>query len=299
VTLDPRIDAFRPDLADARLAGQVAASRYAAGEPARIRVGQAPVRREPAADAAIDTFFHYGESVQVFERGAQFCWCQSGFDRYVGYVAAAHIASVPADAPTHYVAPLAAHLYEAADLRRPAIDLLPRHSAVTVAESGLVTRGCDYARLAGGGFLPLACLAATPPRSPGLAAAARRYLGCPYLWGGRSLLGLDCSGLVQSAFRDLGVTVLRDSDLQANTIGTPVTPGSAGDLQPDDLLFLPGHVLIHAGSRADGGADSAMVIHADGASMQVREEPLSGFLARTGLTLAALTVRRPASPAAG
>ena len=171
------------------------------------------------------------------------------------------------------------------DLRSPPRDFLPRHAAVTVAETGLVTRGTEYARLDTGLYLPLACLSPEPPRSPDIAAAAALYLGCPYLWGGRSFLGIDCSGLVQNAFRDIGQTVLRDTDMQRDTIGAPIRAAAEADLRRNDLLYMPGHVLIYEG---DG-----RVIHADGASMTVRREPLAGFMRPRGLAVASFVVRRP------
>ena len=119
-------------------------------------------------------------------------------------------------------------------------DFLPRHGAVAVVETGLVTRGTEYARLDTGGYVPLACLSQEPPRSPDIVAAASLYLGCPYLWGGRSFLGIDCSGLVQAAFRDIGITVLRDTDMQRDTIGEPVPIGRDRSCSRGDLLYIPG-----------------------------------------------------------
>jgi len=287
--LDPRLHASRPDLADARLAGKVAAARFAEGRPARVIAGMAAVRREPRPDAETLTFYQYGEPVLVFDEAGGFAWCQSQLDSYVGYVEAGQLAPGPIPAPTLFVATLGAYRYAAPDLRSPPLDFLPRHSAAVVAETGFLTRGTEYARLDTGGFLPLACLAPEPPRSPSLAAAAALYLGCPYLWGGRSFLGLDCSGLVQNSFRDLGVTVPRDTDQQRDAIGAPVAIAREGDLLPGDLLFLPGHVLVHAG---DGAA-----IHADGASMMVRRDDLAALMRERGLGLADFVVRRP-SPAA-
>jgi len=281
--LDPRLHAFRPDLADARLEGRVAAQRHVVGRPARIMAGLCPVSRRPDRSAPIDTHYHYGEPVLVFAEEDDWAWCQSAFDRYVGYVEARALAN-PA-APTHYIATLGSHLYKEADLRSPSLDFLPRHAAVTIAETGLVTRGTGYARLDTGGFLPLACLLPQPPRSADLVAAARLYLGCPYLWAGKSFFGLDCSGLVQSAFRDLGVTVPRDTDLQRDVIGIGISVRDIADLRRGDLLYLPGHVLIHAG---DG-----RVIHADGASMTVREDNLSEWLRSRHLDLEDCFVRRP------
>ena len=281
-SLDPRLNAFRPDLADRRLAGKVAAPRYEAGQERRVAAGRAAVRREPNDAAPIDTFYHYGEAVLVFDRVAGFAWCQSLLDGYVGYASDRQLAA-PA-APTRFVATLGSYRYERPDLRSATIDFLPRHSAVSLVEAGVVTRGTEYARLDTGGFLPLACLSAQPPCSLDLVAAARLYLGCPYLWAGRSFLGIDCSGLVQSAFRDIGVIVMRDTDMQRDTIGAAVSIGSAGELRPGDLLYLPGHVLIYAGAGS--------VIHADGGSMMVREEPLGTVMQRTGRGFVDFTARR-------
>ena len=283
--IDPRLNAYRGDLADERLRGTVAAPRYAAGREALVVAGQAPVRRGPSRRAELDTFYHYGEPVLVFDEAGGFAWCQSLFDLYVGYVEACDVAIGGAPCPTHFVATPGSYRYEAPDLRSAPIDFLPRHAAITVAEAGHVTRGTEYVRLDTGGFLPLACLSAEPPRLPDIVEAAALYLGCPYLWGGRSFLGIDCSGLVQSAFRDVGSTVPRDTDMQAGTIGAAVPVARAADLRRGDLLYMPGHVLIYEGA---GG-----VIHADGASMTVRREDLARFTESRGLDFAGFVVRRP------
>jgi cell wall-associated NlpC family hydrolase len=282
--LDPRLNACRPDLADARLRGKVAAARFVTGRPARVVVGRAAVRRRPETHGETQTFYHYGERLRVFEEAAGYAWCQSLDDSYVGYVAGGDIAVGEPAPPTHFVATLGSYVYETPDLRTPPSDFLPRHCAAVVAASGFVTRGTDYARLDSGAYLPLACLATEKPRSGSLAAAAALYLGAPYRWGGRSFLGIDCSGLVQNAFRDLGIAVPRDTDLQQNAIGKPVAVDRIADLVSGDLLFLPGHVLIHAGA--------GQVIHADGVSMMVRRDRLDPLMSARGLDLSGFVVRR-------
>jgi cell wall-associated NlpC family hydrolase len=284
--LDPRLHAFRVDLADERLSGVIAAPRYVAGREMQITAGLVAVRRAPSPDAPIDTYFRGGESVLVFDDSGAFLWCQSRFDGYVGYVPATAVA--PAAAPTHHIATLGSYTYREPDLRSEAADFLPRHAAATVAAAGLVTRGTEYARLAQGSYIPLACLATAPPRSPDIVAAAALYLGCPYLWAGATMLGIDCSGLVQNAFRDIGVRVLRDTDMQRETIGAKIAASSERGLRRGDLLYLPGHVLIYAG---DG-----MAIHADGASMMVRRERLADFLTGRNLSVGKLSVRRYRGP---
>src|SRR5437879_135452 len=259
---DPRLNAYRDDLADERLRAIVAAPRYVAGRTARVVVGRVPVRRRPAPHAEIDSFYHYGEPLLVFDEAGGYAWCQSLFDGYVGYVDARQIAIGTPPAATHFIATSGSWAYDTPDLRSAACDFLPRHSAVVVAEPGLITRGTEYVRLDTGNHVPLASLSLYPPGSSDLVAAAALYLGCPYLWGGRSWLGIDCSGLVQSAFRDVAVTVPRDTDMQRETIGDPVPVGREAELRHGDLLYLPGHVLIYAGDGA--------VIHADGAGMMVQ-----------------------------
>jgi len=284
MTLDPRINAVRDDLADIALGRKVSVPRYAEGRPARVIVGLASVHHAPRAEAGLDTFYHYGELVRVFEEKGGYAWCQSRHDSYVGYVEASAIKFGDAAKPTHYVASLGAYRYAEADLRSPAIDFLPRHAPVRVAQGGFMCRDTSYVWLDGGGFLPEACLSTAPPRSPDLAAAASLYIGCPYLWAGRSFLGLDCSGLVQEAFRDLGIAVPRDTDMQRDRIGTAVTIGRIADLRRNDLIFIPGHVMIYAGNGA--------VIHAFGGGMTVREDKLAELMKGWPYKLADFIVRR-------
>jgi cell wall-associated NlpC family hydrolase len=282
--LDRRLYAVRDDLADARLRDKVAAARYAEGQSARVISGLVPVLHEPQPESALDTFFHYGETLRVFDEADGYAWCQSRRDNYVGYVDTTALVFGEPPAATHYVAGLGAYRYAEADLRSPIIDFLPRHSPVTVAQAGFQCRGTAYVWLDGGGFLPAGCLSAEPPRSRGLAAAAALYLGCPYLWAGRSFLGIDCSGLVQEAFRDLGLAVPRDTDMQRETIGSAAEITGVGDLRRNDLIYVPGHVMICA--------DNGIVIHAYGGDMSVRQDKLAELMATNGWRFAELTVRR-------
>lgn len=285
MSLDPRLFAIRDDLADVTLRARFRAPRYAKGQPARVAAGLLPVQHTPQPNAALDTFLHYGEAVLVFDEADGYAWCQSLRDSYVGYVDAAALTMGDAPVTTHYIASLGAYRYAQADLRSPVIDFLPRHAPVTVAQAGFECRGSMYVWLDGGGFVPQRCLSAQPPRSEDLAAAASLYLGCPYLWAGRSFLGIDCSGLVQEAFRDLGVNVRRDTDMQRETIGACVERVAIADLRRNDLIYIPGHVMICLGE--------GNVIHASGGEMTVRHDSLAALMKAWGYGLADLTVRRP------
>ena len=284
MTLDPRLNVFRDDLADSALRGRVTALHFVEGRPARVTCGLLPVRHTPRPDSVLDTFFHFGEAVRVFDEADGYAWCQSRRDGYVGYVDATALGRGDAPEPTHYVASLGAYRYAEADLRSPIIDFLPRHAPVTVVELGLRCRGTAYVRLDGAGFLPESCLSPRPPRSPDLAAAAALYLGCPYLWAGRSFLGLDCSGLVQEAFRDLAIAVPRDTDMQRATIGSIVSAANVAELQRNDLIYIPGHVMIVAGN--------GRVIHAYGDGMAVRQDKLAALMAANEWRFADFTLRR-------
>ena len=285
MSLDPRLFAIRDDLADVTLCARYQAPRYAEGRPAWVTVGLLPVLHAPQPEAAVVTFFHYGEAVRVFEEKDGYAWCQSLRDSYVGYVDAATLAMGNPPATTHYVASMGAYRYTEADLRSPVIDFLPRHAPVAVAQAGLECRGTAYVWLEGGGFLPERCLSAAPPASEDLAAAASLYLGCPYLWAGRSFLGIDCSGLVQEAFRDLGIAVPRDTDMQRDTIGELVEIAGIAELQCNDLIYIPGHVMVCTGA--------GNVIHASGGEMTVRRDSLAALMKAWGYRLGDMTVRRP------
>jgi cell wall-associated NlpC family hydrolase len=287
---DPRRHAVRRDLADRRLATRVAAPCYVDGMPAVVATGLAPVRREPHDGAPVDTYFFYGETILAFARDSDHVWCQSAFDDYVGYVRHDRVAIGRPLAGGHFVAAMGAYRYREPDLRSERVDFLPRHAEIRLMTRGIMTRDMPYAELADGTFLPEPCVAESPPRSRDIVAAAALYIGCPYLWAGKSFLGIDCSGLVQNAFRDIGIAVPRDTDMQREAIGQSVTADDAAQLRRGDLLFLPGHVMIYEGAGT--------VIHADGRRMAVVRETLDGFLAQRAMRLSALAVQRPTDAAA-
>jgi cell wall-associated NlpC family hydrolase len=256
---DPRLTPARPDLADERLRGLVEAARYVPGTLQRVTAMLAPLRRAPRADAALDTEALCGDPVTVYEVADGWAFVQLGLDGYVGYLPAAALGP-PDPAPTHRVTALRSFVFPAPDLKRPPLGHLSLGARVSV-----VATEAGYALLAGGGAVWAAHLSAPDARAADIAGTAERLVGTPYLWGGRSSLGLDCSGLVQLVLGEAGLAAPRDADMQERGLGTHLPVDPAG-LRRGDLVFWRGHV----GLMLDG----ERLIHANGHHMAVAVEPL-------------------------
>jgi cell wall-associated NlpC family hydrolase len=259
--LDRRIHAFRPDLAARALEGRVEAARFADPQPMRIAAPSAPLRREPRADAALDTEALAGELVQVYEREEGWAWGQLAGDGYVGYL--------PDDAlrpdqgaPTHRVASLRTFVYPGPSIKLPPLTALSLGAGVTVVEA----RG-DFAVLADGGHVFAAHLAPFDRHEADFVSVAERFVGVPYLWGGKTSLGLDCSGLAQLCLAAAGIAAPRDSDMMEAGLGRAVEAREdLSGLRRGDLVFWKGHVGILA--------DAGTLLHASGHVMSVYREPL-------------------------
>ncbi|MEO8651547.1 MAG: NlpC/P60 family protein [Hyphomicrobiaceae bacterium] len=264
---DPRINAYRADLADARLEGRVEAARFAEGWAGQVRVAVAHVLGAPDAGEALTTQLLFGETVRVFEEHEGWAWVQADADGYVGYVPAAAI-SRTVGAPTHKIAALSTPAMARPDVKSPPLVDLAFGARVTV-----VREDSGFAALAIGAFIPLPHLIAIDARETDFVAVAERFLGTPYLWGGRTRAGLDCSGLLQTALRATGVSAPRDTDMQQAALGMPIihSPSLEG-LQRGDLVFWPRHVGIMT--------DATHLLHANGFHMSVIVEPLVKTVAR-------------------
>jgi cell wall-associated NlpC family hydrolase len=290
MTLDPRLNAYRPDLADARLEGQVTASRFVAGSPRRVVAPSAPIRTKPAADASFASEALRGEIVTVFEETQEgWSWGQLATDGYVGYIATDALSADTPD-PTHTVAALRTFIYPGPDMKLPALAALSFAAGVTLAGEA-TTRGTRYREIAGGGGWvverPMAPIDAPPAND--FVAVAERFLNVPYLWGGRTSLGLDCSALVQLALHATGKSAPRDSDMQEKALGAPLEGGVATPLHRGDLVFWGGHHAGHVGIMIDG----EYMIHANGHHMAVVIEPLQLVVERiAGKTSPPTSVRR-------
>lgn len=282
---DARLHAFRDDLADARLQGEVTAGRFVVGKPARITASVADVRKAPRADAGINTQFLAGDDVQLFENVDGWAWVQAERDGYVGYVAASELAGRE-QAPTHIVCVPRTFVYPGADLRFPRSGQLSMGSTVSVTGSA-ETRGTAYSVLASGEGMIAGHLRPIADQAADYVSFAEQLLGTPYLWGGASGFGIDCSGLVQLSMRMAGRDVLRDSDMQAAALGEPFDPGADfSGLRRGDLVFWKGHVAIMT--------DAKNMIHASGHTMLVSREGFAEAVARIGYLYGGPTgFRRP------
>lgn len=270
MALDRRLHAYRDDLADAALQGRVSATRFAAGEPARVAVPVTGLRPKPDAAIGIDTELLFGEDVTVFDRADGWAWVQAKSDGYVGYLPESTLANAT-DQPTHHVIVPRTFLYPGADLRFPVSAALSMGSRIVVAGEA-ETRGTRYFLLADGRAVVAGhCLPLGTYATDDFVAIAARFIETPYLWGGRSGFGIDCSGLVQLALQMTGRAAPRDSDMQAAGLGAVI---AREELRRGDLVFWKGHAGIMA--------DEKTLLHANGHTMTVALEDFEAAVQRIG-----------------
>jgi cell wall-associated NlpC family hydrolase len=271
MTFDPRTTPARPDLAAEHLKGHVAAARFVAGTELEVRDAQAAVRREPSPDAPLDTEALHGERLTVYdENGEGWCWGQLCSDGYVGWIPA-NALRPPGPPPTHRVAALRTFVFPGRSIKAPPVDALSLGSRVAVKIPQRYDAG-DLTDLASGFCIPTRHLAPIASKESDFVAVAERFIGVPYLWGGKTSLGIDCSGLVQIALTASGVACPRDSDMQEQALGAPLPAGDLAGLRRGDLIFWKGHVAIVR--------DQQSIVHANAFHMAVAVEPIGEALRR-------------------
>jgi hypothetical protein len=238
---------------------------------------QAPLCQEPSHDALLLTEALKGELVDIDEDNGE-GWSRARLrsDGYVGWLPSGALGAIGA-APTHRVSALRALAFPVASFKLQPVAALPFGCRVTIARF----EG-DFALTSDGQFLPVQHLAPIGTRESDFVAVAERFLATPYLWGGKTSLGIDCSGLVQIALNAIGVDCPRDSDMQEAALGAPV---DRAGLRRGDLLFWKGHVAI--------ARDATTILHANSHHMAVAIETTAEAVRRTAAAGSELkTVRR-------
>lgn len=261
--LDPRLTPARDDLAASWLKERVKAQRYIEPQRQHIITNVVNVYRSPDKNQAIETQFLFGEEIDVLEVKDGWAWVQSTRDSYVGYIAADSIRqNIDGAAPTHRVSNIGAFLYP-----QPTIKCTPSLNLSYNSLLRVAAQKNDLYELANGGFVPVSLCMPIDFHSEEIIAEAFRFLGTPYLWGGRSNQGLDCSALVQLVLQACNYTCPRDSDMQEKQLGRPVDRDAA---QAGDLVFFRGHVGLMV--------DDATIIHANDRAMAVSIDDLDEYV---------------------
>jgi cell wall-associated NlpC family hydrolase len=270
---DRRLTPANARVALESLRGIVSAPAYVPGVPARIAVALTDLCDAPGG--ARDRQLLFGETVTVIERKDGWAFVQAARDGYCGYVTEAALGA-PRTA-THRVAAPATHLYPEPRVQARETAALSFGALVTVTgTAGAFAETPD-------GFVPAPHLRPLDRPFDDPVAVAELFLGTPYLWGGNSRAGIDCSGLVQAAFLACGRPCPGDSDLQ-RALGAEL-PESA-PLRRGDLIFWKGHVALVA--------DASRLIHANGHAMATVHEATEVAIARIAASgYPVLARRRP------
>jgi hypothetical protein len=264
---DPRLTPARPDLAAQHLEGRIEAARFVTGEEFEIYDALVPLRSEPFSGAMLLTQALKGERITIYDRNDEgFAWGQLSNDGYVGWLPDRALAK-PAAAPTHKITALSTFAFPGPSIKLPPVETLPMSTTVTV-----LRQDGAFAVTREGWYLPLPHVGSIDEYERDFVSVAERFVGTPYLWGGKSSFGVDCSGLVQVALNAAGIRCPRDSDMQRDSLGSALDPAESSQLQRGDLIFWNGHVAIVR--------DADSIVHANAYHMATAIENTRDAIAR-------------------
>jgi Bacterial dipeptidyl-peptidase Sh3 domain/NlpC/P60 family len=264
---DPRTTAARGDLAAKYLEGKVEATRFVPGEEFEISAATAPLRRAPSPDAELATEALKGERAMIYDRnGEGWAWGQLNSDGYVGWLPDRALAR-PGARPTHRITALRTLAFPGPSIKLPPVEALVMGSMIRVIrEEG------PFAVTHEGWYLPRQHVGLIDSRVPDFVAVAEQFAGTPYLWGGKSSFGVDCSVLVQVSLNAAGTGCPRDSDMQQDGLGRALDQSEARKLKRGDLIFWKGHVAIVR--------DANTIVHANAHHMATVIESTREAIAR-------------------
>jgi cell wall-associated NlpC family hydrolase len=236
---DPRLTPARPELAAKYLEGKVKAARFVEGEVFEIIDAIAPLREKPSSDAMLLTQALKGERITIYDRdGEGWAWGQLNSDGYVGWLPDRALAR-PGAAPTHKVTAIRTFAFPGPSIKLPPAETLVMGTTLTV-----IREDGPFAVTREGWYLPRRHLGGIDSCAEDFVTVAEGFVGTPYLWGGKSSFGIDCSGLVQVALNAAGTGCPRDSDMQQMGLGRLLGLAESTHLQRGDLMFWKGHVAI-------------------------------------------------------
>jgi cell wall-associated NlpC family hydrolase len=259
---DPRITPWRDGIAARSLEGVLEAEVYLDPKAMNCTAAAAAIRTRPDAGSEQMDQLLFGERFEVLEEEGAFVFGQAARDGYVGFVEAACLQPAAA-MPTHRVSALRTYAFAEASIKSRALGPYSINSLVAVE----ATEG-KLAKVAGAGWMTAAHLSPIGEFEDDWAAVAERFVGAPYLWGGRESLGLDCSGLIQQALFACGRACPRDTDMQ-EALGQAI---ERADFGRGDLVFWKGHVAL--------GVGDGRIVHANGHHMATVVERLDEAVAR-------------------
>lgn len=269
--LDPRVHPYKHDIAAKHLQGQAEAASFVEGVMHRVQDLITDIMSDEIGQARTSQALH-GEAFMVYQNEGYWAWGQLLTDGYVGWVSALSLVRAENQQPTHRVT---VPLTRATDISIKVLGNgpLPMGALVCVSEPSIEVGGSSspFAQT-DIGAIPASHLAPLDSSVGDWVAVAEQFLHLPYVWGGRSALGIDCSALIQLALQQVGIACPRDSDMQERALGNIID--RAAGVQRGDLIFWPGHVGVMV--------DAAHLLHANAYAMATVIEPLASVEARIG-----------------